>query len=191
MNNGQRGHRLSFIRLISIVPINVHQFIDDSEIYGTIIIIWCISVGLEWTQEGKEEGDRIFMALHLKERHVGASATFSIIFFTTLSWPLTSVSRNDDDLMIWNLISFQGKLSIFSLHNHYAVLRRDSCLILGVNGGDGRKVVWQNLLVSSIRVSQFILVYDRPAQTSETRLESSILNLQWMKERSLKKFTFY
>lgn len=90
MNNGQRHEKKNIIWFISIVPINVHQFIDDSEIYDTIIMMhfWT-----GWVQD--EEG--VFMALHLQERHVGAkaNATFSILlFYDSLSiWPLLVIER--------------------------------------------------------------------------------------------------
>lgn len=78
MNNGQRNenceHHRSFIRFISIVPINVYQFIDDSEIYDTIIMMHLV---------GMDAGRRrdTFTTQHLQEWHVGASATFSILLF--------------------------------------------------------------------------------------------------------------
>lgn len=59
MNDGQRNENVNIIdpsfRFISIVAINVHQFIDDSEIYGTIIIMmhfWTSDV--DEASEGRE-----------------------------------------------------------------------------------------------------------------------------------------
>lgn len=69
------------MRVISIVPTNVHLFIDDSEIYGTIIVMMHF---LTRTNGGKERVGGYFYVTTLQERHVGANATFSIILFITL-----------------------------------------------------------------------------------------------------------
>lgn len=94
-------------------------------------LLWCIRV---LVAEMNAEGTLLRRNIHKNAMWVQALPSRYYFFMTRLLLTIVSAAgpndrRNDDDLMIWNLISFRGKLSIFPLHNHYAVLRGNSCLI--------------------------------------------------------------
>lgn len=127
-------------------------------------LLWCILPGPK-RELGvrKEKGD--FMTLHLQGWHVGANATFSIRLFTIVlrSWPLlakrTDNCRNDDDLMIRNLISRRVKLSIFPLHNRCVAECEGNFMFDSVNKRRASVVMSQFVLFVSVCVAKCATIY--------------------------------
>jgi hypothetical protein len=75
MNNGQSWRNCEHHRFISIVAINVRQFIDDSEIYDTIIMMMHFSGKDDGRQDPATRG-KSFMALHLQEMTCGCKRCY-------------------------------------------------------------------------------------------------------------------
>lgn len=86
--------------------------------YTAQLLLWCI-FGLDGFRKTRE-----ILWCYITRITCGCNRCYllNITFLRLSLWPLslrTNDCRNDDDLMIWNLISFRVKLSIFPLHNHY------------------------------------------------------------------------
>lgn len=105
MNNDQCNENCGHHRSFKYCPINVRQFMDRQ---------WNIWHNYYYDAFGVQEAGRFYGASISKEWHVGANATFhnnSSLFLRLSFWPSVRCqwndALNDDDLMIWNLISFE------------------------------------------------------------------------------------
>lgn len=114
-------------QLISIVPINVHQFIVDSEIYGTVIMMHSQRRD-EWMtaqRRGYFYGATFtWMTCGCKQTSLPLNITFLLLF----AWPLTNVCRNSqwwrfndtkfDIFQRWSQFFCYAQL-IFDSHSRY------------------------------------------------------------------------
>lgn len=154
-------------QLISIVPINVHQFIVDSEIYGTVIMMHSPRRD-EWMNEWLHNVEGIFMALHLLGWHVGAKNPrylLDITFLLLFAWPLTNVCRNSQ----W----WRFNDTTFDIFLRRIQIFCNAQLIFGPSWGWDDSSWLKTYLWSISRVSIFIIAF-----REDTKRESNVSSLE-------------